>query len=108
MTFAEMGFESVVKAMVEANNDAAVLAFVKTERSGEIASAMMEANEDHAIAAFSTALSQHGNSDPTIKACADILYDKLNSRQALNKLAPSTETPSDPLAIAGRGYGEAG
>jgi pyruvate/2-oxoglutarate dehydrogenase complex dihydrolipoamide dehydrogenase (E3) component len=49
-------FEALAKAMVEANGDAAVRAFVRTQTFGQIASAMIKTDEDHAIAAFSLAL----------------------------------------------------
>jgi hypothetical protein len=87
-------FESISKAMVEANVEAAARAFVRTESFGFIASAMMEYDEDHALAAFSLSLS--GSNDRTIRACGDILHDKFSSRQISQRLEDN-ETIEEPL-----------
>jgi hypothetical protein len=76
--------------MVEANGDAAVRAFVRTQTFGKIASAMIETDEDHAIAAFSLAL--HYTGDRFLKACSDILFDKRDTRHELKKLRSQAET----------------
>ena len=73
-------FEHVAKAMVESNDDAAILAFVTAGNFGLLAAAMMEADEDRAIAAFATALNH--SEDRTIKACSDILHQGRDSLTA--------------------------
>jgi hypothetical protein len=90
-------FESVAKAMVKANGGVAALAFVNTDIFDQIVSAMIETDEDQAIASFAVALRASCDNDRIIKACADILYDILNSRV---KTPSVIETVAHPLALA--------
>jgi hypothetical protein len=83
-------FEPVARAMVEASDDAAVVAFVATERFGQLAAAMIEADEDEAVVAFASALSY--SEDRIVKAYAELLRDKWESRSASNSKATQLET----------------